>query len=479
MTTATVQKMGLWAVILLCTAVVMTVGITLWLWEPLELPFNALAVIFFIVGVSLGIWGYRRYLAKSIDSVVTQLRHIAGNDDFGQLLQDHSGELTDLIRPLNQCLWDINRNHEEALQDKHTLTGRSKILEMQYTQSMEILDRVSDGVLVTNGYGELTMANSAAEALLGFRREESYRKRIDDIIADGGLCKLINDARTRGSKTPKNVVEHSFDSFNRPRTLKVTLSELGGNPETLTGVVVVLRDISGQREADRNKIDFVTSISHELKTPLSSIQAYIKMLLDGEIKGKGSVQEFYETINAETQRLYQMIEQILNVSRVESGGVTILREPVSMTAVIKQVAGNVTPKILSKNLTLQQELAPVYYQIEADYDLICQAVENVLANAVTYTPPEGKININASVDEVRGIGVIQISDTGIGIEPEELPRIFQKFYRVHANEKLASGTGLGLPLAKYIVEEIHGGKLSVTSEPGAGSSFRMELPLVK
>ena len=251
MTAAMVQKINLWAGVMLCTTGALVVSVFLWFWSPAELPFNTLAVIFFLGGATLGIWGYRRYLAKSIDSVITQLEHIIGNDDFGQVVQDRSGELTDLIRPLNQCLWDINRSHEKALQDRHVLTGRSKILELQYMQSLIILDRVSDAVIVTNGFGELTMANQAAQDLLGFRRNETYRKRIDDFISDGALCKLIHDTRARGGKTPHHVVEHSFDSNNRPRTLRVTLSALGGKSETLTGVVVVLRDISGQHEVDR------------------------------------------------------------------------------------------------------------------------------------------------------------------------------------------------------------------------------------
>jgi len=354
----------------------------------------------------------------------------------------------------------------------------SDLIELQYMQSLAILDCTSDGVLVTNRYGELTMANHAAEELLGFCRETSFRKRIEDVISDGGLCKLIDDARTRVGKTPKHVVEHSFDSNNQSRTLNVTLCPLGGEAEKLSGIVVVLRDISAQRQADRNKIDFVSNISHELKTPLASIKAYIEMLIDGEVTDEVSTREFYETISGQADRLQRMIERILTISRIESGAVTVLREPVSMTAVIKQVVGGISSKVLAKNITLQQQLAPVYYQIEADYDLICQAVGNILSNAVTYTPSDGKVTINASVDEGRGVGVIEVTDTGVGIAAEELPRIFQKFYRVHANIKLAPGTGLGLPLARYIIENIHGGKLSVTSELGMGSSFRLELPLV-
>jgi len=145
MTAATVQKIGFGGGVLLYTTAAFAASVFLWFWGPTTLPSGSLAVIFFLGGVTLGISGYRRYLAKSIDSVVTQLEHIAGNDDFGQVVQDRSGELTDIIRPLNQCLLDLNRDHENTLRDMHTLAGRNKIIELQYMQSLAILDCTSDG----------------------------------------------------------------------------------------------------------------------------------------------------------------------------------------------------------------------------------------------------------------------------------------------------------------------------------------------
>ena len=134
-----------------------------------------------------------------------------------------------------------------------------------------------------------------------------------------------------------------------------------------------------------------------------------------------------------------------------------------MTAVVKQVIRVVEPQARAKGVRIIDRLPPVYYQVEADYDLICQAVQNLLTNAVKYTPPGGEVRINVSVDERRHVASVEVVDTGIGIPADELPKIFEKFYRVRANQKMASGTGLGLPLAKHIVEVVHGGTISVTS----------------
>jgi signal transduction histidine kinase len=139
----------------------------------------------------------------------------------------------------------------------------------------------------------------------------------------------------------------------------------------------------------------------------------------------------------------------------------------------------ITPHAHTKNLKIVERLAPVYYRVEADHDMIYQAVMNLVSNAVKYTPDGGSITASVTVDERRGVAICDISDTGAGIPPEDMPHIFDKFYRVRANCKLAKGTGLGLTLVKHIIETVHDGKLAVTSEAGKGSTFSFELPVVK
>jgi two-component system phosphate regulon sensor histidine kinase PhoR len=248
--------------------------------------------------------------------------------------------------------------------------------------------------------------------------------------------------------------------------------------EEVSGVVAVLHDVTREKDIARMKTDFVSNVSHELKTPLASIKAYVEMLMDGEAEDEDTKREFYEIISTEADRLHRLIENILDISRIESGVVKVVREPVSLPGVVKQVLDVAAPQAKLKDIKLVSQLTPIYYQVEADHDMIYQAVMNLVSNAIKYTPEGGTVTVGVGVDERRGVSFCEVSDNGAGIAADELPHIFDKFYRVKANNKLAKGTGLGLTLVKHIVETVHDGKLSVTSAEGSGSTFTFELPVM-
>ncbi|MBL7134206.1 MAG: PAS domain-containing sensor histidine kinase, partial [Phycisphaerae bacterium] len=302
---------------------------------------------------------------------------------------------------------------------------------------------------------------------------------VDRIISDGTLVRLIRETRSHGKSVTRKVVEHSIDQKGEPRTFSITLSCVVGPNEEVSGVVAVLHDVTREKEIAKMKTDFVSNVSHELKTPLASIKAYIEMLLDGEAEDDKTRNEFYTIVSSETDRLHRLIENILNISRIESGVVKVVKEPVSLAGIVKRVLDVAAPQAKAKNIRLTQSLAPVLYQVEADRDMIYQAVMNLVSNGIKYTPDSGSVTVTASVDERRRIAVCDVSDTGLGISAQDLPHIFDKFYRVEANKKLANGTGLGLTLVKHIVETVHDGKLSVTSEEGKGSTFTLELPVLE
>ncbi|HEC02819.1 MAG TPA: HAMP domain-containing histidine kinase, partial [Phycisphaerales bacterium] len=230
-------------------------------------------------------------------------------------------------------------------------------------------------------------------------------------------------------------------------------------------------------EISQMKNDFVGHVSHELKTPLASITAYSEMLVDGEAGDEETRKEFYSVIQNQAKRLNRLIEDILNTSRIESGLIKINKEPISLTILIEEQLQMIKSYADEKKIKVTGQKPIVFDQVEVDRDMISQVVVNLLSNAVKYTPAGGSVKVETHVDDAASLVRVTVTDTGVGIPSDEIEHVFDKFYRVGANNKQAKGTGLGLNLVKQIVEKLHDGRVFVTSRVGEGSTFGFELPL--
>jgi two-component system phosphate regulon sensor histidine kinase PhoR len=380
---------------------------------------------------------------------------------------------------LNSLISSVKERDAELEAENKELRIEARIASAEKQHTEAIIFSISDAVIVTNRFDELLLANEAAEKLLGFKMENALRESMDRITSETALVRLIRETRNHAKTHTRKVVEHTVDVKGEPRIFRITLSCVVGGGGEVSGVVAVLHDVTREKEISRMKTEFVSNVSHELKTPLASIKAYIEMLMDGEAQDEQTQTEFYEVISSETNRLHRLIENILNISRIESGVVKVVREPLNITGVIRQAVDVAVPQAKQKDIELAARLAPVYYQVEADHDMIYQAALNLISNAVKYTPEGGEVEVSVSLDERRGVVICEVSDTGMGIPEQALPHIFDKFYRVDKNKKAAKGTGLGLALVKQIIETVHDGKLSVASREGKGSTFSFELPVME
>lgn len=356
------------------------------------------------------------------------------------------------------------------------IQNRVAAAERRHTEAM--IFSISDAVLVIDPFGELVLANTAGERLFMFDLSECRHRPIDRVLQDRTLVDLIKDARAVGEHSVRRQVEYSTIREGVTQTFNITLATVIDAEGESRGVIAVFHDITREREIARIKTEFVSAVSHELRTPLSSIKAYVEMLVDGEAHDEATRREFYTIIEAETDRLQRLISNVLNISQIESGVMPINRETVCPNEAVRKVVDMLAPQADAKQIEIDIDLAAEPAPLWADKDLIHRAITNVVSNAIKYTPERGGVRIRTRVDDAASRLLIAVVDSGVGIHPSDLPNIFNKFYRARDSINIAKGTGLGLNLVKQIVETVHQGEISVTSEHGSGTTVVLRLPLM-
>jgi two-component system phosphate regulon sensor histidine kinase PhoR len=238
--------------------------------------------------------------------------------------------------------------------------------------------------------------------------------------------------------------------------------------------VAVLTDISNLKAIQKRNAEFVSAVSHEMKTPLSSIRAYVELLVDGEAEDDATREEFLGVINSQADRLQRLIDNLLNLARIEAGVVAVNKSAQSLNERLAEAVRVLEPTAEQKRIELTTEFSELYLGVLGDRDMLLQAAINLISNALKYTHQGGRVVVRSRLHdkEVQ----FEVEDTGVGLSPEDCQRVFEKFYRVKKDREMAQGTGLGLALVKHIVEDVHGGRIEVNSEVAKGSTFRVTLP---
>ena len=388
------------------------------------------------------------------------------------------------IKEINELCKDITERFEgyTARIDEFEKQIKELQIQIQLSQRKQknieaIIYSIRDAVIVVDEFDKLLMANEAAGKLFNFNFKSSQHKPIRELIITDQSEFLDFLSHCKLSKGQATRREIEFLADGAKRTFDCIASCIHDQSHQACGVVAVLHDITREKEISQMKNDFVSHVSHELKTPLASISAYSEMLVDGEADDKETRKEFYLIIQNQAKRLNRLIEDILNTSRIESGLIKINKEPISLTILIEEQLKMIKSYAEEKDINVVGQKPIVFDQVYVDRDMISQVIVNLLSNAVKYTPAGGTVKVETGVDEVENLVRVRVTDTGVGIPEDEIEHVFDKFYRVDANKKQAKGTGLGLNLVKQIVEKIHDGRVFVTSQVGVGSTFSFELPL--
>ena len=439
----------------------------------------------YIVGAVGVIWlgWYWLRLAGAITSMAKRLKadnimdsHFRANDkrkaSGNAVINELSEALSEALVRYSNVIGELE-NQIEDLQIQIQLTQRQK-------RNIEaIIYSIHDAVIVIDEFDRLLTTNEAAGRLFNFNFSSSQHRRIDELI-DEGKSEFVDFLRqSRQSKAQPTRKEIGFLEDGKLKTFDCIVSCIYDQSRQVCGVVAVLHDVTREKEIQQIKNDFVSHVCHELKTPLASISAYSEMLSEGEAKDGRTRKEFYAVIQNQAIRLNRLIEDVLNISRIESGLIKVDKKPVSLTILIEEQLQMIKSYAEEKNICLKDigQSRIVFDQVYADKDMISQVIVNLLSNAVKYTPSGGSIKIETEVDETANVARLSVTDTGVGIPEDEIEHVFDKFYRVATNKNQAKGTGLGLNLVKQIVEKVHDGRVFVSSKPGVGSTFGFELPL--
>ena len=418
-----------------------------------------LILLGFILVVTLLLLENRRdnIRLKQINQKVKDL--IAG--DYSRVLDmQGSSEITNITNNLNDLSEVIRLTQENLEQETKRLNS--------------ILSYMTDGVLATNRRGQITMINDMAKKQLGVVKEEALNKSILELL------KIEDEYELRDLIT--QIPELMIDSQNANGeylSLRVRFALIRRESGFISGLVAVLHDTTEQEKEERERRLFVSNVSHELRTPLTSVKSYLEALDEGALYDPVAP-DFIKVSLDETNRMMRMVTDLLHLSRIDNATTQLDVELINFTAFITFIL-NRFDKMRSQDEEKKYELVRDYpinsVWIEIDTDKMTQVIDNILNNAIKYSPDGGKITVSMKTTEDQMI--LSIKDQGLGIPKEDLPKIFDRFYRVdRARSRAQGGTGLGLAIAKEIIKQ-HNGFIWAKSEYGKGSTFTIVLPYDK
>jgi two-component system phosphate regulon sensor histidine kinase PhoR len=342
----------------------------------------------------------------------------------------------------------------------------TKLISSKEQKKAIALSCMDDGVIITNSQGIVDLVNPAAERLLHLPGGKAIGRPFIEVVGDYELTELLSYCLKTGEPQTKLL-----DIGTDRRSFRVRVTSMAGDGPA--GGLVVLQDLTELQRLERVRRDFMANISHELRTPLTSIKGLIETLQGGAIEDPLAAKIFLERANVETDKLNRLLQELEELSWIESGQATMNMEPQDIVQLMTQVAERFQIQADRAGLELTINAPARLPRVLADGEQIERVIVNLLHNAIKFTPPGGQISLKAEQDGETI--AVSVTDTGRGIPAEDMPHIFERFYKVD-KARATEGTGLGLAIAKHIIQS-HQGNIWATSTMGEGSTFTFSLPL--
>ncbi|EAD4460588.1 PAS domain-containing protein [Listeria monocytogenes] len=420
------------------------------LWGNLVLIFGIALVIIAAISVFIA-----RKITRPVREIIEVSTDLANHKYDSRIHGKISGELQDLSISVNTLAESLETQMFEIKQNEQRLNA--------------IVQNLVSGVMLINVDKQVIMTNRTMYQILG--ETEITGKPFYEVIKSFALSQLIEATFETKTIQQKEIILY----FPREMILDASVSPILGENGEITGIILLLHDITQIRHLENVRSEFVTNVSHELKTPVTALKGFAETLLDGAMYDEMLLKKFLTIIKEESDRLHRLIMDILALSRIEQNPVPENVELVEVDEVIEQSARTIFEMATEKNIqVIIPEKTIPSVTIETDRDKLQQILINLLSNAINYTPVDGKVEVKLIEQEAEVI--IEVTDNGIGIPAKDIDRVFERFYRVDkARSRHSGGTGLGLSIVKHLVENC-GGRIEVESQEEVGSTFRVTLP---
>lgn len=430
--------------------------------NSISLIYLSAALITIVLGLGLAVL-ISREITRPIEEMRKQTLRIARGDFSGQVKVMGNDELGQLAGVVNNLSVRVEESQESSDAERRRLDS--------------VLSHMSDGVLATDRRGNLTIVNNTALQFLNIADEEQVLgKSILDVL------------KIRRQFSIRHLVDEDqdqviLDDLNEDLILSAYFSPIKRESGFVSGLVCVLHDVTSQQKEERERKEFVSNVSHELRTPLTSVKSYVEALSDGAINDPELAPRFLGVVSDETERMIRMINDLLSLSRMDSGTAKLNLEYVNINELFNYILNrfdmiikNEAADPSQKKYTIVRYFTKKDLWVEIDTDKFTQVVDNIMNNAVKYSPDGGVIT--ARLLETHNHVILSISDQGLGIPRKDLGHIFDRFFRVDkARSRKQGGTGLGLAISKEVVNLL-GGQIWVDSVEGKGSTFYISLPYV-
>lgn len=404
-----------------------------------------------------------RAITKPIKEMQTQTKQIADGDYSGSLVVHGEDELGQLAKLINDLSDDVSEAQEWIESERRRLHS--------------VLTHMTDGVVATDRRGLITTINDMAQSMLNCTQEDVLGKKLTTVLD------LEDNFRMREIITQEREIAVEESALGESLILRASFSVIQRESGFISGYVCVLHDITEQKRIDEERKQFVSNVSHELRTPLTSLRSYIEALSDGAWKDPELAPRFLEVTQGETDRMIRMVQDLLHLSRIDSGKSDLELEIIDVKELFEHVLRRFDMLVNSneydqKIYSIESQIMIDSQFIEADSDRFIQVLDNLLNNAIKYSPDggiiTGKLRLNGQGDRV----ILSIADEGMGIPKSDLQKVFSRFYRVdRARSRAMGGSGLGLAISKEVIEQ-HGGKIWARSVEQVGTTFYISMPIV-